>query len=99
MFNLKVKMQITVLLNSILIDCSRAEAFEIGQQIAKDVSSTNPYPMKLKFEKIMQPCVLLTKKRYVGNSYENSPNEEPKFDAKGIETVRRDSCLFVSKAS
>lgn len=53
--------------------------------------------MKLKFEKIMQPCVLLTKKRYVGNSYENSPDEEPKFDAKGIETVRRDSCLFVSK--
>ncbi|KAI6184214.1 DNA polymerase [Aphelenchoides bicaudatus] len=77
--------------------CSRAEAFKLGQQIAEDVTSANPYPMKLKFEKIMQPCVLFTKKRYVGNSYENSPDEEPKFDAKGIETVRRDGCLFVSK--
>lgn len=45
----------------------------------------------------MQPCILITKKRYVGMSYENNDQTIPKFDAKGIETVRRDVCEFVSK--
>ncbi|MCO5554979.1 hypothetical protein L7F22_008518 [Adiantum nelumboides] len=48
-------------------------------------------------EKVYHPCVLLTKKRYVGYSYENVSQVTPKFDAKGIETVRRDSCAAVSK--
>jgi DNA polymerase zeta len=33
---------------------------------------------------------LLAKKRYVGFKYENHKNVTPAFDAKGIETVRRD---------
>lgn len=36
------------------------------------------------------PCVLMAKKRYVGFKYENPDDKEPVFDAKGIETVRRD---------
>jgi DNA polymerase zeta len=36
------------------------------------------------------PCVLMAKKRYVGFKYENPDDNEPVFDAKGIETVRRD---------
>lgn len=43
------------------------------------------------------PCVLQTKKRYVGFSYETESQKEPIFDAKGIETVRRDSCPMVAK--
>ncbi len=43
------------------------------------------------------PCVLESKKRYVGYSYESLEQEEPIFDAKGIETVRRDSCPAVGK--
>ena len=43
------------------------------------------------------PCVLQTKKRYVGFLYENPEQKEPVFDAKGIETVRRDNCGAVSK--
>ncbi len=43
------------------------------------------------------PCVLQTKKRYIGYMYENLNQKEPTFDAKGIETVRRDSCSAVSK--
>jgi DNA polymerase zeta len=39
------------------------------------------------------PCVLLAKKRYVGFKYENPDQVEPAFDAKGIETVRRDGVL------
>lgn len=36
------------------------------------------------------PCVLLAKKRYVGFKYEKRTDKLPVFDAKGIETVRRD---------
>ena len=69
---------------------TRNEAFDIGQEIAKAVTSMNPKPVKLKFEKVYHPCVLLAKKRYVGFKYENKKQKKPDFDAKGIETVRRD---------
>lgn len=32
----------------------------------------------------------MAKKRYVGFKFENPDDKEPGFDAKGIETVRRD---------
>ena len=69
---------------------SRDEAFDIGNDIAKTVTDAHPRPMKLKFEKVYHPCVLLAKKRYVGFKYEHRKQIEPDFDAKGIETVRRD---------
>ena len=40
--------------------------------------------------------MLCTKKRYVGYMYEHE-HAAPKFDAKGIETVRRDSCPAEAK--
>uniref|UniRef100_A0A158R637 DNA polymerase n=1 Tax=Syphacia muris TaxID=451379 RepID=A0A158R637_9BILA len=76
---------------------SREEAFEIGKRIANDVTAANPSPMKLKLEKIMHPLILESKKRYVGITYENVEEKEGTFDAKGIETVRRDSCPLVSR--
>lgn len=76
---------------------TRAEAFAIGQEIADTVTSVNPAPVKLKLEKVYQPCILATKKRYVGFSYESPDQAEPKFDAKGIETIRRDTCPAVAK--
>lgn len=69
---------------------TREEAFDIGEEIAKAVTDMNPRPVKLKFEKVYHPCVLLAKKRYVGFKYEHRDQKEPEFDAKGIETVRRD---------
>mmetsp|Transcript_32176 Transcript_32176/g.125728 ORF Transcript_32176/g.125728 Transcript_32176/m.125728 type:complete len:232 (-) Transcript_32176:3057-3752(-) len=41
--------------------------------------------------------MLLTKKRYVGYMYETPDQVNPIFDAKGIETVRRDTCDGVRK--
>ncbi|PSS24580.1 DNA polymerase zeta catalytic subunit like [Actinidia chinensis var. chinensis] len=73
------------------------ESFEIGHEIASAVTATNPHPVTLKMEKIYHPCFLLTKKRYVGYSYENTEQVKPVFDAKGIETVRRDTCGAVAK--
>lgn len=49
------------------------------------------------FHQVYLPCVLQTKKRYVGYMYESLDQKDPVFDAKGIETVRRDSCPAVSK--
>ena len=46
---------------------------------------------------VYHPCVLASKKRYVGFMYESPGQQEPAFDAKGIETVRRDSCPVVAK--
>ena len=69
---------------------TRDNAFDIGNQIAKAISDMNPRPVKLKFEKVYQPCVLLAKKRYVGFKYERKEQKDPEFEAKGIETVRRD---------
>lgn len=69
---------------------SKDEAFDIGNEIAKTVTNMNPRPVKLKFEKVYHPCVLLAKKRYVGFKYESKSQIDPEFDAKGIETVRRD---------
>ncbi|CAK5264403.1 unnamed protein product [Mycena citricolor] len=61
------------------------------------VKDNNPVPIKLKFEKVYLPCVLLAKKRYVGFKYEHPDDVEPVFDAKGIETVRRDGVLAQRK--
>jgi DNA polymerase zeta len=69
---------------------TRAQAFKLGDEIAKAITDMNPRPIKLKFEKVYHPCVLLAKKRYVGYKYEHPDQAQPEFDAKGIETVRRD---------
>ncbi|KAG9347443.1 hypothetical protein JZ751_005010 [Albula glossodonta] len=81
----------------LLKGATKEQAFKIGNEIAEAVTATNPKPVKLKFEKVYLPCVLQTKKRYVGYMYESLDQKDPVFDAKGIETVRRDGCPAVSK--
>ncbi|CAB3401342.1 unnamed protein product [Caenorhabditis bovis] len=71
-------------------------AFDIGKQIAADVTNANPDPVVLKLEKVYMGCVLETKKRYAGWMFEHE-NDEGKLDAKGIETVRRDTCPIVAE--
>lgn len=81
----------------LLKGATKEQAFSIGKDIVDTVTAMNPKPVKLKFEKVYLPCVLQTKKRYVGYMYETLEQKEPVFDAKGIETVRRDSCPAVAK--
>lgn len=76
---------------------TKEQAFRIGHEIADAVTSLNPSPIKLKFEKVYLPCVLMAKKRYVGFKYEQPDDKNPTFDAKGIETVRRDGVLAQRK--
>lgn len=69
---------------------SREEAFTIGKSMALEVTKRNPAPVELKFEKVYHPSLLVSKKRYVGYMYDKNAKQDPIFDAKGIETVRRD---------
>ncbi|XP_053692962.1 DNA polymerase zeta catalytic subunit [Sabethes cyaneus] len=76
---------------------TKEDAFQIGEEIVEAVTRDNPPPVKLKLEKVYQPCILQTKKRYVGYMYETADQEKPVYEAKGIETVRRDGCPVVGK--
>lgn len=69
---------------------SKDEAFKIGHAMADVITATNPKPVKLKFEKVYMGSLLMAKKRYVGFKYEHPEDVHPVFDAKGIETIRRD---------
>ncbi len=76
---------------------SRDEAFRIGADIARQVTAAHPPPVTLRMEKVYHPCILQTKKRYVGFMFERPGQAVPTFDAKGIETIRRDQCPAVAK--
>jgi DNA polymerase delta subunit 1 len=70
------------------------EAMRLGQEAADMVSATFIRPIKLEFEKVYFPYLLMNKKRYAG-LYWTNPEKYDKLDAKGIETVRRDNCGLV----
>ena len=72
----------------------RAEAMRLGKEAAELISKEFISPIKLEFEKIYHPYLLMNKKRYAGMFWTN-PYKPDKMDAKGIETVRRDNCLIV----
>ena len=67
---------------------------KLGQEAAEHVSSKFPKPIKLEFEKVYFPYLLINKKRYAG-LYWTTPEKYDKMDSKGIETVRRDNCRMV----
>ena len=71
-----------------------AEAMKLGEEAADYVSSNFIKPIKLEFEKVYFPYLLINKKRYAG-LYWTNPNKWDKMDTKGIETVRRDNCRLV----
>merc|ERR1712137_560002 len=71
-----------------------AEAMSLGHEAADMVSTTFIKPIKLEFEKVYFPYLLLNKKRYAGLYWTNSTTYD-KLDTKGIETVRRDNCGLI----
>ncbi|XP_023749352.1 DNA polymerase delta catalytic subunit [Lactuca sativa] len=70
------------------------EAMKLGREAADYISATFIKPIKLEFEKVYFPYLLISKKRYAG-LYWTNPDKFDKMDTKGIETVRRDNCLLV----
>lgn len=71
-----------------------AETMKLGEEAAQHVSSKFVKPIKLEFEKVYFPYLLINKKRYAG-LYWTNPDKYDKMDTKGIETVRRDNCRLV----
>ena len=72
-----------------------AEAMELGKDAADFVTKSFVKPIKLEFEKVYFPYLLINKKRYAGLYY-TKPDMYDKMDCKGIETVRRDNCRLVA---
>ena len=79
----------------VLFGVSTVEAaMNLGREAAEYISGTFMKPIKLEFEKVYYPYLLISKKRYAGLLWTN-PDKFDKMDTKGIETVRRDNCLLV----
>jgi DNA polymerase delta subunit 1 len=72
------------------------EAMALGHEAAEEVTKLFPPPVRLEFEKVYCPYLLMNKKRYAG-LYWTRPDKWDKLDAKGIETVRRDNCALVRR--
>jgi len=66
----------------------RRQIMEISKMGCNLVSSRLPKPMKLEFEKLMTPYLLIQKKCYVGKWIW----PKPKLFFKGTSNIRRDSC-------
>uniref|UniRef100_A0A7E4VMW2 DNA polymerase n=1 Tax=Panagrellus redivivus TaxID=6233 RepID=A0A7E4VMW2_PANRE len=71
------------------------EAMTLGLKAATEVSKKFVQPIKLEFEKVYFPYLLINKKRYAG-LYFTKPDKHDKMDCKGLETVRRDNCPLVA---
>lgn len=70
------------------------ESMQLGKEAAEYISTKFVKPIKLEFEKVYCPYLLINKKRYAG-LYFTRPDKYDKMDCKGIETVRRDNCTLV----
>ncbi|EED88820.1 DNA polymerase, partial [Thalassiosira pseudonana CCMP1335] len=73
------------------------EAFTFGEEYVKAVTASNPPPVQIKLEKVYAACLMQTKKKYCGMVHESTSQKRPVFEAKGIETVRRDQCSLTQK--
>ncbi|KAL7753633.1 DNA-directed DNA polymerase delta [Sorochytrium milnesiophthora] len=72
----------------------RAEAMALGVEAARAITQRFAAPIKLEFEKVYHPYLLINKKRYAG-LYWTDAHKWDRMDCKGIETVRRDNCRLV----
>lgn len=72
------------------------EALKLGKEAAAYVTEFFKKPVRLEFEKVYFPYLLINKKRYAGLFWTNAEKPD-KLDAKGIESVRRDNCKLLSK--
>lgn len=72
-------------------------AIQAGQRMSKEIKKFMPPPQSLEYEKTFYPFILFSKKRYVGNLYEDDPNKKPKQKSMGIVLKRRDNAQIVKK--
>lgn len=70
------------------------QAMKLGKEAAEYVSSHFKKPIKIEFEKIYFPYLLMKKKKYAGLIW-TKLDKYDKIDTKGLEAVRRDNCELV----
>jgi DNA polymerase elongation subunit (family B) len=58
------------------------DTMKLAEKAAQEVSAIFPKPIKLEFEKVYYPYLLMNKKRYAGLLW-TSPEKYDKLDAKG----------------
>lgn len=75
----------------------KRQAFKVSYKLVDAITNMNVKPVKLKFEKIYLPSILLAKKRYLGYMFESEDQPEPTLDVKGIEIIRRDGCQVAAR--
>ena len=73
-----------------------AETMDLARDAARFISEAFIKPIKLEFEKVYFPYLLISKKRYAGLFW-TKPGDFDKIDCKGIESVRRDNCRLVKE--
>jgi hypothetical protein len=69
---------------------------KMGKLSGETIKSRLPFPHDCEYEKTFWPFAILTKKRYVGNKYEFSPDKF-KQDFMGIVLKRRDNAPIVKE--
>ena len=91
--------------DSLFIDLNRrvtksnlGDIVDFSKDMAALVTKKFKKPIELKFEKVYWPAILESKKRYFGYPWEGGYKKgKHNFEAKGIETVRRDGVPITQK--
>ena len=76
------------------------KSWELGEQAAEQCTKLFKAPNDLELEKVYCPYFLYSKKRYAAKMYEKKGDSVvfKKIDIKGLQVVRRDTCMYVRKA-
>jgi hypothetical protein len=72
-------------------------SWELGEQASEQCSRLFKAPNDLELEKVYCPYFLYSKKRYAAKMYEKKGDAVvfKKIDVKGLQVVRRDTCMYV----
>lgn len=78
---------------------NRHDTFKLASVCGRNLTDKvfNRKPIEMEFEKVFQPFILLTKKRYIGKKFEDlaDPMKMKEITAAGIAITRRDYTEFV----
>lgn len=74
---------------------SKEEAMSLAIECAEYVTRHFKKPIALVFERVYQPYLLMSKKKYAGKQWIIGGQKVAKIDSRGVETVRRDYCRLV----
>ena len=72
-------------------------SWQLGEQASEQCSKLFKAPNDLELEKVYCPYFLYSKKRYAAKMYEKKGDHVvfKKIDVKGLQVVRRDTCMYV----